>query len=99
MIDASPSPATACSRAACKGRDAHALSLTICNFKHFKRRPGRDAKWPADSGYRAAIYLDHDYIPVDDRHEQIKLGMRVAVEIKTGERQVMQAVSEAGRER
>ena len=54
-----------------------------------------------------AILLDLDFIAINDRHLQIHPGMRVAVGIKTGERRVIgyllspvvQAVSEAGRER
>ena len=62
---------------------------------------------PAELAYPAKVTLLQDWIPVDGRHEQIRAGMRVSAEIKTGERRVieyllspvMQAVKEAGRER
>lgn len=61
-----------------------------------------------DSGYRAAVSLDLDFMLVNDRHERMQPGMRVAVEIITGDRRVIGyllspvvqgGVSEAGRKR
>jgi hemolysin D len=57
--------------------------------------------------YPARVTLLQDWISVGDRREQIRPGMRVSAEIKTGERRVIeyllspviQAVKEAGRER
>ncbi len=62
---------------------------------------------PAELAYPAKVTLLQDWILVDGRHEQIRAGMRVSAEIKTGDRRVieyllspvMQAVKEAGRER
>ena len=91
------------------GRDATPLpssaQTAISNTSN--SASGATPNGATDSGYRAAVLLDHDFIVVDDRREQIQPGMRVAVEIKTGERRVIeyllspvvQAVSEAGRER
>jgi hemolysin D len=62
---------------------------------------------PTELAYPAKVTLLQDWILVDGRHEQIRAGMRVSAEIKTGDRRVieyllspvMQAVKEAGRER
>jgi hemolysin D len=62
---------------------------------------------PAELAYPAKVTLLQDWIAVNDHREQIRAGMRVSAEIKTGERRVieyllspvMQAVKEAGRER
>jgi HlyD family secretion protein len=62
---------------------------------------------PAELAYPAKVTLLQDWILVDGRHEQIRAGMRVSAEIKTGDRRVieyllspvMQAVKEAARER
>lgn len=61
----------------------------------------------SDLSYPTKITLSRDWIMVDERKETIQPGMRVAAEIKTGDRRViefllspvMQTVSEAGRER
>jgi hemolysin D len=61
----------------------------------------------ADLSYPAKVTLDQDYVLVDGKREPIRPGMRVAAEIKTGDRRVieyllspvMQTVQEAGRER
>jgi len=60
-----------------------------------------------DLAYPAKITVAQDWIAVDDKRERLQPGMRVSAEIKTGDRRVieyilspvMQAVSEAGRER
>ena len=60
-----------------------------------------------EPGYRASILLGLGFFVVHDNREKIQPGMRVAVVIKTVERRVIeyllspvvQAVSEAGRER
>ena len=62
---------------------------------------------PPDAAHGAKVSLDRDWISVDGRSERLQPGMRVSAEIKTGERRVIeylvspvvQAVSEAGRER
>jgi hemolysin D len=58
---------------------------------------------PAELAYPAKVTLLQDWILIDGRHEQIRAGMRVSAEIKTGDRNllspVMQAAKEAGRER
>ena len=61
----------------------------------------------ADLAYATKISLARDWIMADGRRDSIQPGMRVAAEIKTGDRRViefllspvMQAVTEAGRER
>jgi membrane fusion protein, hemolysin D len=68
---------------------------------------GSSSPPPAELAYPAKVTLLRDWILVDGRHEQIRAGMRVSAEIKTGDRRVieyllspvMQAVKEAGRER
>ena len=67
----------------------------------------RIKRWRWGAGYHALILLGLGFIAVHDNTKEIQTGMRVAVEIKTGERRVIeyllspvvQAVSEAGRER
>jgi hemolysin D len=62
---------------------------------------------PAELSYPAKVTLAQDWIEINGRHEQIRPGMRVSAEIKTGERRiieylmspVIQAAKEAGRER
>lgn len=92
------------------GRDASSGSAT-------QGGPARDAAARAqansaqapggDLAYPAKVTLSQDWIAVDDKRERLQPGMRVSVEIKTGDRRVIeyllspvvQAVSEAGRER
>ena len=62
---------------------------------------------PTDAAYAAKVSLDRDWIVVDGHREILQPGMRVSAEIRTGNRlvieyllsPVVQAVSEAGRER
>lgn len=57
--------------------------------------------------YPAKVTLDQDFVTVDGRREPIRPGMRIAAEIRTGDRRiieyllspVVQAMHEAGRER
>jgi hemolysin D len=70
-------------------------------------QPGTSGTPPAELAYPAKVTLLRDWILVDGRQEQIRAGMRVSAEIKTGDRRVIeyllspvvQAVKEAGRER
>ena len=70
-------------------------------------QPGSSSPSPTELAYPAKVTLLQDWILVDGRHEQIRAGMRVSAEIKTGDRRVieyllspvMQVVREAGRER
>ena len=62
---------------------------------------------PSEAAYPARITLARDWIDTETRREAIRPGMRASVEIKTGERRiielllspVMKTVKEAGRER
>jgi hemolysin D len=62
---------------------------------------------PTDLAYPAKVTLLQDWIAVDNRQEQIRPGMHVSAEIKTGDRRIiefvlspiLQTVKEAGRER
>ena len=62
---------------------------------------------PAELAYPAKVTLLQNWILVDGHPEEVRAGMRVSAEIKTGDRRVieyilspvMQAVKEAGRER
>jgi hemolysin D len=70
-------------------------------------QPGTSGAPPAELAYPAKVTLLQDWILVDGRHEQIRAGMRISAEIRTGDRRVIeyllspvvQAVKEAGRER
>jgi hypothetical protein len=51
---------------------------------------GSFAAPPAELAYPAKVTLLQDWILVDGRHEQIRVGMRVSAEIKTGDRRVIE---------
>jgi hemolysin D len=93
------------------GRDAatpqQAASATGANPAGAAGANGGAPAPGADLSYPAKVTLAQDYVLVDGAREPIRPGMRVAAEIKTGDRRVieyllspvMQAVQEAGRER
>ncbi len=55
------------------------------------KRLAADARREADSGwvYRAAISLQRDWLPVEGRRVRLSPGMAVTVEIRTGERRII----------
>jgi hemolysin D len=92
------------------GRDASSGSATQGGTARDAATQAQAASAQASGGelaYPAKITLAQDWIGVDDKRERLQPGMRVSAEIKTGDRRVieyilspvMQAVSEAGRER
>jgi len=56
------------------------------------KRLAADARREADSGwvYRAAISLRQDWLPVEGRRVRLSPGMAVTVEIRTGERRIIE---------